>query len=131
MSPLRWPPGHRFLGMAGERAEAHARDGYRNVQSDGPGRSVGPDHDIRSARLPVSLQGVTRHGCPQEHQVIERRELPLGPPAPDAVDAGVGCPVDLGDDIAIEGVGLPQAPSVTVGGLHEALSDSSASTSSI
>ena len=110
----RCAPAEGLLGLGRQRAEAHPGDGDGDLEAH---RALGPalaDHHVGAARLPVALQGVARHRRSEEHQVVEGGEAALGPPAPDPVDAGVGRPTDLRDDVAVEGVGLPQVPEVGI-----------------
>jgi len=83
----RSPP-ERFLGLGGQRAEAHAGNGHGNLQVDrllGEARS---QHDIGAAFFPVSLQRISRDRGAQKQQVVEIGQFALGAAAADIVDAG-------------------------------------------
>ena len=69
------------------------------------------EDDVGVAALAVALQRVARHRRAEEQQVVEVRQRPLGAPAADVVDAGLGGALDVGDGGAVEGGGLAQAQS--------------------
>src|ERR1700712_5367313 len=67
------------------------------------------DRDRRVAALAVALERVAGHARAQEQQIVEVGESSLGAEAADVVDALARGPLDLGDDIAVVEVRLPQA----------------------
>src|SRR6202035_3306007 len=99
----------RLLGRARERAEAHSRDRYRNVQVDRLARKAPTDRDVGGAPLAITLERVARDAGAEEQQIVEVRHAPLGAEAADVVQALAGGALDLGDRVAVERRGLAQA----------------------
>ena len=97
-------PAQRLLGVRGQRAEAHPGDRDRDRQLQRAARAPGAEHGGGVAALPVALQRVPGQRRGQEHQVIERRQLPLGAPAAYLVPADLGHLVDLADHLGREAV---------------------------
>ena len=91
-----------LLGRRGKGTEAHARDGYGNLQFDWSFRMPRPKHDIGAAALAIALQRITRHRRAQEKQIVEMRQLSLRAKATDVVDAGRRGALYLGDAVPIE-----------------------------
>src|SRR5439155_3731263 len=100
----------RLLRWRGEGAEAHARDGDRNVQLERPLGEAGPQDDVGAAALAVALERVSRDAGAEEEQVVEVRQAPLGAEAADVVDPLARGALNLRDHVAIEEVRLAQVP---------------------
>src|SRR5262249_28998822 len=71
-------PAERLLGGRRERAEAHPRDRDRDLQVDRLCREPGAEGDVGGAALPVALERVSRDARPEEEEVVEVRDTPLG-----------------------------------------------------
>jgi hypothetical protein len=99
----------RLFGVDGQGAEAHAGDGYRGLQVQRPARVAVTEDDVGFALFAVALQGVAGHRRAKEQQVIEVRDLALGAPAADVIDAGGRGPLDVRDGGPVKRGGLAQA----------------------
>jgi hypothetical protein len=70
----------RLLGRAGQRAEAHAGDGDRNLQMDRLLGEARAEPDVGRAFLAVAFQRIARDRRAEEQQVVEVRQVRLVPP---------------------------------------------------
>ena len=105
-----------LLGRRGQRAEAHAGDGDRDVEVQGVPGVAGAENDVGVAALAVPLQRVAGHAGAEEQQVVEVGQRAFGAPSADVVDAGLGGALDAGDGGAVEGRGLAQPVAAWVQG---------------
>ena len=102
----RRPAPERLLGIGRQRAEAHARDGDRDLEMERLLGETRAQHDVGAATLAVAFERIARHGGAEEQEVVEMRQPALRPAAADVVDAGGGGPADLGHRVVVEGRGL-------------------------
>ena len=97
------------LALADSAPKLMPGDGHRDLQVQRLGGVAVAEDDVGIALFAVALQRVAGHGGAEEQQVIEVRDLALGAPAADVVDAGGGGPLDVRDGGAVEGGGFAQA----------------------
>ena len=96
----------RFLGLAGQRAEAHAGDGDRDLQLDRLLGEARAERDVGRALLAIAFERIARDRGAEEQEVVEVRHLALGAAAADVVDAGRGGAADFRQRVVVEGGGL-------------------------
>ena len=87
----------RFLGVAGQRAEAHAGDGDGDLEMDRLLGEAGAEHHVGAAFLAIAFERIARDRGAEEQQVVEVRHPALGAGAADVIDAGLRGAMDLGD----------------------------------
>jgi hypothetical protein len=92
----------RFLGLGGQRAEAHAGDGHGNLQVDRLPGEARSQHHVGAAFFPIALQRISRDRGAEKQQVVEMGKLALGAAAADIVDAGRRGALDFRNRIAVE-----------------------------
>src|SRR5690349_20716477 len=114
-------PAERLLRRRGKRAEAHPRDGYRDLERERLLCEAGPEDDVGVAALAVALERVAGDACAEQEQVVEVRHAPLRAEAANVVDALPRCALDLRDRVAVEEVRLAEsgAPAVRFGRGHQ------------
>ena len=90
----------RRLGVGGERPEGHGGDVDGDVEAERLGDETGPvaEDGGRLAALAVPLEGETRHGGGDEHEVVEARHpVAEGVVAPELVAPELGHRVHVRD----------------------------------
>jgi len=92
-----------FLGVSAQGAEAHAGDGDGNLQLDGFFREAGAQGDVGIAAFPIAFQGIARDRGAEQGQIVEGGDRALAAEAADLVDAGIGGPLNFGDDLQRKG----------------------------
>jgi hypothetical protein len=105
----------RLLGLRGERAEGHSRDGDRDLQVDGLRREAGAEGDLGRAAFAVAFERVAGDRRAEEEEVVEVGHAAFRAAAADVVDAGGGGAADLGVDLVREGPALPGRGAGNVG----------------
>src|SRR5207247_3842711 len=96
----------RLLRRRREGSEAHARDRDRDRQLERSLREAGAEDDVRAAALAVALERVARDAGAKKEQVVEVRQMALGPEASDVVDPLARSALDLRDHVAVVQVRL-------------------------
>ena len=99
----------RLFGLRRQRAKAHPRDGYGDVEVDRVFGIARAQHHIGVAALAVAFQRIARHARAQKDQVVKMGHPALGSPAADIVDPGARGALDLIDDVAAKGRRFAQA----------------------
>jgi hypothetical protein len=108
----------RLLRRRRQRAEAHARDRYRDPERERLAGEPCPEDDVRRAPLAVALERIARDRCAQEQEVVEMRHAPLRAEAADVVDPLPRGALDLCDDVTWEQVRLSEVPVVRKAGIR-------------
>ena len=100
----------RLLRVRRKRSEAHAGDGYWNLEFYRLARETRSERHVGAAFLPVSFKRIARHRCALHDQVIEVRKPPFGSESANSINSRSGRAADVVDRVPIEAVGLAQAP---------------------
>src|ERR1043166_4840173 len=77
----------RFLRLRRQRPEAHARNGDRDLQRDRLLGEARPDGHFGRALLAIAFERIAADGSAEEQEIVEMRELALGPEPANVVDA--------------------------------------------
>ena len=101
-SDLRRGSAERFFHIGRERSEAHAGDRHGSFKFNRFLGEACTEHRLRDAFLAIAFERVSRRARGEEHEIIERRQLPFGSESANVIQPMLGRLLDVIQDMPVE-----------------------------